>query len=114
MAFRGLGTPLSLAVALSMGAQGVATAAECVPPAPPPVSAKPAKPVLPAKSPCVDAKAGTAGCMGWEAYQYNDAIKAYNAQLAAWKPRADAYVKQLNDFVQKSAEYARCEVQSLQ
>jgi hypothetical protein len=32
------------------------------------------------------------GCPGWEAYSYNDAIKAYNAQAQAFQSVAGAYV----------------------
>lgn len=68
---------------------------------------------MPVKGPCVDAKPGTAGCLGWEPHRYNEDVKAYNAGLAAWKPAADAYVARLNAYVQASADYARCEMQAL-
>ena len=65
-------------------------AAQCVKPEPPPVEGKPARPALPAKPACLDAKGG---CPGWEAYSYNDAVKAYNLQLQAFQPLAQAYVQ---------------------
>ncbi|GJD93783.1 hypothetical protein [Methylobacterium iners] len=88
-----------------------ALGAECTRPEPPAASLRPAKPPLPAKPPCLDAKEG---CPGWEAYSYNDAIKAYNAQAQAFRPLAEAYVKALNAYVKASADYAQCEVKALQ
>lgn len=89
---------------------GAATAA-CTWPEPPPATARPAKPPLPAKPACLDAKGG---CPGWEAYSYNDAIKAYNAEVAAFRPLAEAYIKALNAYVKASSDYAQCEVKTLQ
>jgi hypothetical protein len=39
---------------------------------------------------------------GWEAYSYNDAIKAYNAQAQAFQSVAGAYVQKLNAYVKAS------------
>jgi hypothetical protein len=88
-----------------------AFSAQCARPEPPPVSLRPTKPPLPAKPACLDAKDG---CPGWEAYSYNDAIKAYNAQAQAFRTLAEAYVKALNAYVKASADYAQCEVKALQ
>ncbi|UMY20208.1 hypothetical protein MMB17_20260 [Methylobacterium organophilum] len=85
--------------------------AACTPPAPPPVEGRPAKPALPQKPGCLSAKDG---CPGWEAYSYNDAIKAYNVQIEAFRPLAQAYVEKLNAYVKASADYARCEIGTLQ
>lgn len=101
------------AVALSLAAASP-TSAACIVPAPPDPAGRPVKPALPVKGPCVDAKAGTTGCLGWEAYTYNDDVKAYNEQAKAWKTLADAYVAKLNAYVQASGEYARCEIGALQ
>lgn len=90
---------------------GPALAAPCTPPAPPPAEARPVKPALPDKPACLDAKGG---CPGWEAYSYNDAIKAYNAQAQAFRPLAEAYVQRLNAYVKASGDYAQCEVKALQ
>lgn len=92
----------------------VAADAACTPPVAPDPSLKPERLKPPEKTACVDAKPGTAGCLGWESYSYNDAIKAFNAKVPAFKAAADAYVGKLNDYVKASADYARCEVQSLQ
>jgi len=86
-------------------------AAACAPPEPPPASARPTKPALPAKPACLDAKEG---CPGWEAYSYNDAIKAYNLQTQAFRPIAEAYLQKLNAYVKASADYAQCEVNAMQ
>lgn len=88
--------------------------AACHAPAPPDPASRPAKPALPAKGPCVDAKMGAPGCLGWEPQQYNEAVKAYNSAGAAFKASADAYVAKLNAYVTASGEYARCEVKALQ
>lgn len=88
--------------------------AACAPPVAPDPASRPEKPSLPAKPPCADAKPGTPGCLGWESYSYNDAIKAFNAKVPAFKAAADAYVAKLNAYVQASSEYARCEVKALQ
>lgn len=87
--------------------------ADCAPPAPPDRASRPVKPALPVKGPCVDAKPGAPGCLGWEAYKFNDDVKAYNAALPAWKALADAYVAKLNAYVLASGEYARCEVKEM-
>jgi hypothetical protein len=87
------------------------TVAICSPPEPPPASARPAKPALPDKPACLDTKEG---CPGWEAYSYNDAIKAYNLQAQAFRPIADAYLQKLNAYVRASGEYAQCEVNAMQ
>ncbi len=85
--------------------------ATCTPPEPPPASARPAKPALPDKPACLDTKEG---CPGWEAYSYNDAIKAYNLQAQAFRPIAEAYLQKLNAYVKASGEYAQCEVNAMQ
>lgn len=94
-----------------LGPYAPALSAECVRPEPPAATLKPTKPGLPAKPACLDAKGG---CPGWEAYSYNDAIKAYNAQIEAYRPLAEGYVKALNAYVKGSADYAQCEVKTLQ
>lgn len=86
-------------------------AAACPLPEPPPAAAKPDKPALPQKPACLDAKGG---CPGWEAYSYNDAIKAYNLQIQAFRPLAESYLQKLDAYVKASAEYAQCEVKSMQ
>lgn len=88
-----------------------ALAAPCTPPAPPPAEARPEKPKRPDKPACLDAKGG---CPGWEAYTYNDAVKAYNAQAQAFRPLAEAYLQRLNAYVKASSDYAQCEVKALQ
>jgi hypothetical protein len=101
------------AAALGLGAlmSGNAARAACTLPEPPPATARPTKPPLPAKPACLDVKGG---CPGWEAYSYNDAIKAYNEKAAAFRPLAEAYVKALNAYVKASSDYAQCEVKTLQ
>ena len=98
---------LGLGTLLSMNAARAA----CTLPEPPPATARPTKPPLPVKPACLDAKGG---CPGWEAYSYNDAIKAYNEQAATFRPLAEAYVKALNAYVKASSDYAQCEVKTLQ
>ena len=85
--------------------------AACTPPVPPPAEGKPAKPAAPQKPACLDAKGG---CPGWEAYTYNDAVKAYNEQAKTFQGLAQAYVQRLNAYVKASADYAQCEVKTLQ
>ena len=97
---------LPILAALSAGAE-----AACTRPEPPPPESKPAKPPLPQKPACLNAKEG---CPGWEAYTYNDAVKAYNAQAQAFRPLAEAYVQKLNAYVKASSDYAQCEVKTLQ
>lgn len=93
--------------------QGTALAAPiaCTPPVPPTAETKPDKPKLPEKPACLDAKGG---CPGWEAYSFNDAVKAYNLQAQAFRPLAEAYIQKLNAYVKASSEYAGCEAKSLQ
>ncbi|RVU20558.1 hypothetical protein [Methylobacterium oryzihabitans] len=98
------------ALALLLLAAGPAGAA-CTAPSPPPAAEKPAKPVLPPKPACLDAKAG---CPGWEAYTYGDQIKAYNAQLGPFRTGAEAYAGKLKAFVDASVAYANCEMKTLQ
>ena len=88
--------------------------AACVVPSPPDAAARPVKPALPVKGPCVDAKVGTAGCLGWESYKYNEEIRAYNDKAAVFQKAAQAYVDRLNLYVKGSADYAQCEVKALQ
>ena len=83
----------------------------CEAPTPPPASARSSKPVLPEKPACLDAKGG---CPGWEAYSFNDAVKAYNLQAQAFRPIAEAYIQKLNAFVKASSDYAQCEVNAMQ
>ena len=83
----------------------------CTVPVPPPVGERPAKPALPQKPACLDAKGG---CPGWEAYSYNDAVKAYNAQAQAFRPLAEAYLQKLNAYVKASSAYAQCEAEAMQ
>lgn len=110
---RARGALIALAIALWVsGSAGAAPA--CPLPVPPDAGQRPAKPAPPERSACVDAKPGTAGCLGWEGHGYNEAIKAYNAKLPAYRAAAESYVARLNTFVQASADYARCEVQALQ
>lgn len=106
MRVRLLGAALVLTVLLPSFAIG-----ECAKAVPPDPATRPTKPTAPAKPACLDAKGG---CPGWEAYTFNDAVKAYNLQIAAYRPLAEAYVKALNAYVKASGDYAQCEVKSLQ
>ncbi len=101
------------AIAVALLAAGPALGA-CLAPTPPDPAGKPEKPVVPAKTACTDAKPGTAGCLGWESFAYNDAVKAFNAKVPAFQAAANAYVGRLNDYVKATSDYARCEAQSLQ
>lgn len=87
--------------------------AACTPPVPPAASDKPAKPQAPVKGPCVDAKTGTPGCLGWEAHRFNEDVKAYNAGLPAFQKAAAAYLAKLNAYVAAASDFARCEVDTL-
>lgn len=102
---------IGLVLTLGLTGASAALAAPCTVPVPPPAEGKPEKPALPPKPACLDAKAG---CPGWEAYSYNDAIKAYNAQAQVFRPLAEAYAQKLNAYVKASGEYAQCEMKSLQ
>ncbi|ACL56260.1 hypothetical protein [Methylobacterium nodulans] len=95
---------------VALAAAGPARAA-CTVPTPPPVSEKPVKPALPEKPACLDAKGG---CPGFEAYTFNDAVKAYNAKLPAYRAGAEAYAGKLKAYVDASVAYANCEMKSLQ
>ncbi|MFC6788865.1 hypothetical protein ACFQE0_04025 [Methylobacterium komagatae] len=86
-------------------------AASCTVPVPPPVGERPVKPALPQKPACLDAKEG---CPGWEAYSFNDAVKAYNLQAQAFRPLAEAYLQKLNAYVKASSAYAQCEAETMQ
>lgn len=86
-------------------------ATSCTVPVPPPVGERPTKPALPQKPACLDAKEG---CPGWEAYSYNDAVKAYNNQAQAFRPLAEAYLQKLNAYVKASSAYAQCEAEAMQ
>lgn len=92
-------------------AQPAPAPAACARPEPPAPETRPSRPILPEKPACLDAKGG---CPGWEAYSFNDAVKAYNLRLQAFRPLAEAYVQRLNAYVKASAEYAQCEVKALQ
>lgn len=87
------------------------SASVCTPPVAPASSERPVRPPLPEKPACIDAKEG---CLGLEAYRYNDAVKAYNLQAQAFRPVAEAYFKKLNDYVKASAAYAQCEAEAFQ
>lgn len=108
-----MNTLTTTAVAILLVGFAAPAHAACTPPVPPDVASRPAKPALPVKSACVDAKIGTEGCKGWEAYSFNDEVKAYNAKLPAFQAAAKAYVAKLNAYVSASGDYAKCEVQSL-
>ena len=103
-------TPVAKAPAAKPPA-AMPAAVTCDAPTPPPASARPGKPVLPERPACLDAKGG---CLGWEAYSFNDAVKAYNLQAQAFRPIAEAYIQKLNAFVKASSDYAQCEVDALQ
>lgn len=112
---RTFGFAREVGAAVAVLIAGAAGAAEtCAVPVPPPVSARPVRPPLPVKTPCVDAKPGTEGCKGWEAYSFNDEVKAYNSALPAFQTAANGYVAKLNAYVAASNDYARCEVKALQ
>ena len=87
------------------------TVTACKPPEAPPAALRPTKPVLPEKPACLDAKGG---CPGWEAYSFNDAVKAYNLQAQAFRPIAESYAQKLNAYVKASADYAQCEINAMQ
>jgi hypothetical protein len=91
----------------------VPTYAACTLPVAPDPASRPAKPSPPVKGPCVDQKPGAAGCLGWEAYSFNDDVKAYNAKVPAFRAAAEAYVAKLNAYVAAAAAYAKCEVDTL-
>lgn len=86
-------------------------ASTCTVPAPPSTGERPQKPALPQKPACLDAKEG---CPGWEAYSYNDAVKAFNTQAQAFRPLAEAYLQKLNAYVKASSAYAQCEAEAMQ
>lgn len=104
----------SIILVVTLFALAAPARAACMAPTPPDVTTKPAKPTLPVKGPCVDAKPGTTGCLGWESYTYNDGIRAYNEKAAAFSKAAQAYVDRLNVYVKASGDYAQCEVKTLQ
>ena len=93
--------------------QVASASAACIPPTPPDSASRPAKLAAPVKGPCVDQKPGAPGCLGWEAYTFNDQVKAYNAQVPGFKAAAEAYVRKLNDYVSAAGAYAKCEVGAL-
>jgi hypothetical protein len=101
----------ALLLLMPVAAHPTVALAACTAPVPPPVSEKPVKPALPQKPACLDAKGG---CPGWEAYTYNDGIKAYNAQLGPYRTGAEAYARKLKAYADGSVAYANCEMQSLQ
>ena len=101
------------AIALTICIAGPAAAA-CLPPTPPDATLRPVKPVPPEKSACAGARPGTPGCLGWEPYSYNDAVKAYNAKVPDFLAAATTYVAKLNAFVAAASDYAKCEAGSLQ
>ena len=104
-------TLVRTALALCLfGASGGARAA-CTPPLPPAASEKPARPTPPERPACLDAKGG---CPGFEAYTFNDAVKAYNAKLPAYRAGAEAYAGKLKAYVDASVAFANCEMKSLQ
>ena len=99
-------------VLVVIGAMSVPAFADCTPPLAPDAAARPQKPVPPAKSACVDNPSGP-GCLGWEAYLFNDEVKAFNAKVPAWQKAANAYVTQLNAYVAAANAYAKCEADAL-
>lgn len=107
-------TTLSGLVLTALLAAVPSARAACTAPAPPDPASKPEKPVLPVKGPCVDAKMGAPGCLGWEPYKYNDDVKAFNEKAAVFQKAAQAYVDKLNAYVSAGADYARCEIKALQ
>jgi hypothetical protein len=84
----------------------------CTVPSPPDAAARPEKPVPPEKTACVEAPTKP-GCLGWEAYKFNDEVKAFNAKVPAWQKAANAYVTQLNAYVAAANAYAKCEADAL-
>ena len=101
-----------LAVAIASSAAGPSFAA-CTAPQPPDPASRPAKLAAPVKGPCVDKQPGTPGCLGWEAYSFNDEVKAFNAKVPTFQREAEAYVAKLNAYVSAAAAYAKCEVETL-
>ena len=89
------------------------TLGACTAPIPPDPASRPAKLTPPVKGPCVDKQPGTAGCLGWEAYSFNNEVKAYNAKVPAFRAAAEDYVAKLNSYVTAAAAYAKCEVETL-
>lgn len=102
----------SLAVALLVLAAIPSLAATCTAPTVPDPAKRPVRPTPPVKSACVDNASGP-GCKGWEAYQFNDEVKAYNAKAPAFQKAANDYVAQLNAYVKAANDYAKCEVDAL-
>ena len=102
--------PLALTAVLA----ALPVQAACTTPTPPDPVARPAKPILPAKGPCVDAKLGTPGCLGWERDRYNEEVRTFNEKAAAFQKAAQTYVDKLNAYVKASGDYAQCEVKALQ
>lgn len=86
--------------------------ADCTPPTAPDPSGRPQKPVPPEKTACVETPT-KAGCLGWEAYRFNDEVKAFNAKVPAYQKAANAYVTQLNAYVAAANAYAKCEADAL-
>ena len=101
-----------LSVAL-MFCAAVPTYAACTLPAPPDPASRPVKLALPVRGPCVDKQPGAPGCLGWEAYTFNDDVKAYNAKVPAFRAAAEGYVAKLNAYVAAAAAYAKCEIDTL-
>lgn len=102
--------PAGLILAISLVASPVQAA--CTPPVAPDPATRPEKPVPPEKTACVEAPTKP-GCLGWEAYRFNDEVKAFNAKVPAWQKAANAYVAQLNAYVAAANAYAKCEADAL-
>jgi hypothetical protein len=98
--------------ALSLGYVLSGAAQACEVPTVPDPAGKPVKPAQPVKPACVGAT-GKDACPGWEAYSYNDQVKAYNALVTAYSAAANAYVGKLNAYVAASGAYAKCEADAL-
>jgi hypothetical protein len=91
----------------------IPTYAACTLPTAPDPASRPAKLSPPVKGPCVDKQPGAPGCLGWEAYTFNDEVKAYNAKVPVFRAAAEAYVAKLNAYVAAASAYAKCEVDGL-
>lgn len=100
---------VALAAALLCGAPAFAA---CTAPVAPDAATRPAKPVPPVRSACVDNSTGP-GCLGWEAYRYNDDVKAFNEKAQAFQKSANDYVSRLNAYVKAANDFAKCEVDTL-
>jgi|GEM_PF-846657 hypothetical protein len=71
------------------------------------------KPTKPIKPFCLNEISNTHTCDEMTVSQYNLDIDTYNSRLSVYQDAARIYIYELNEYIKKAKEFARCEADSL-